>query len=197
MTPAQARARLVEGNARFAEGRSHFPSMNSEVLADLKRGQEPFATLLCCSDSRVPPELVFDAGLGELFVVRVAGNVLGSAVTGTLQYAALHLRTPLFVVLGHDHCGAVLAALATRLHAVEHPERISALVENILPALDEIDLDAPPEERLRAAVEANVRQTLRTLQKTPAAREGLETGEMGLLGAVYDLDTGRVAFLDT
>ena len=90
----------------------HFPTTRNGVLADLAKGQQPYATILGCSDSRVPPELVFDAGFGELFIVRVAGNVLGPAIEGTLQYAGSQLHTPLFVVLGHEGCGAVHAALA-------------------------------------------------------------------------------------
>jgi len=94
-------------------GEARFPTVQKEVLAELARGQQPFATILGCSDSRVPPELVFDATFGELFVARVAGNVLGPSILGTLQYAGAHLQTPLFVVLGHQRCGAVEAALAT------------------------------------------------------------------------------------
>ena len=93
-------------------GEARFPTVQKEVLAELARGQRPYATILGCSDSRVPPELVFDAGFGELFIVRVAGNVISAEIMGTLQYAGLHLRTPLFVVLGHEGCGAVEAALA-------------------------------------------------------------------------------------
>ncbi len=120
--------RLKEGNARFVNGQARFPTVQKEVLADLAKGQQPYATVLGCSDSRVPPELVFDAAFGELFVVRVAGNVLGPSIMGTLQYAAAHLHTPLFVVLGHEGCGAVEAALASKFHGAEteEPNRSSA-----------------------------------------------------------------------
>ena len=101
-TADQALARLKEGNQRFLRGRAHFPTMKKQVLAELARGQHPYATIIGCSDSRVPPELLFDAGFGELFIVRVAGNVISPEVMGTLQYAAVHLHTPLFVVLGHE-----------------------------------------------------------------------------------------------
>lgn len=97
--------RLKAGNERFVAGTARFPTVQKEILADLARGQQPYATILACSDSRVPPELVFDAGFGELFIVRVAGNVLSPEVMGSLQYAGRHLRTPLFVVLGHTNCG--------------------------------------------------------------------------------------------
>ena len=114
-TPAaRSLKRLKDGNARFVRGRARFPTVQKEVLAELAKKQQPYATILGCSDSRVPPELIFDAGFGELFIIRVAGNVLGPSILGTLQYAASHLRTQLFVVLGHEGCGAVKAALADR-----------------------------------------------------------------------------------
>ncbi len=146
-TADEALARLQEGNARFVSGKTHFPTLQKEVLADLAKGQQPYATILACSDSRVPPELVFDAGFGELFVVRVAGNVLGRAILGTLQYAGAHLHTPLFVVMGHEGCGAVEAAIASKFHGAEHKSRIEVLLENILPALDGIDPTQPAEAR--------------------------------------------------
>jgi carbonic anhydrase len=195
-TPAEALQRLKEGNARFVRGEAQFPTVQESVLASLKQGQQPFATILSCSDSRVPPELVFDAGLGELFVIRVAGNVLGPSVSGTLEYAAAHLHTPLFVVMGHENCGAVTAAIDTRVKGAKLEKRISVLLENILPALDDVDLGTPPEQRLHDAVEANVRRTMRLLRESPEGRALMGKGEVVLVGAVYDLDTGRVEFLD-
>src|SRR3954453_7779196 len=115
----EALARLKAGNDRFVSAEARFPTVQKEILASLAKGQRPHAPILGCSDSRVPPELVFDAGFGELFIVRVAGNVISPEVMGTLQYAGVHLRTPLFVVLGHDGCGAVSAAVAARAGARE------------------------------------------------------------------------------
>lgn len=195
-TAEEALERLKAGNARFVGGRGHFPSLQEEILADLARGQQPYATILGCSDSRVPPEVVFDAHLGELFVVRVAGNVLGAAIYGTLQYAASHLRTPLFVVMGHEGCGAVQAAIASKFHGAEHKSRIELLVDSIVPALDGLDGSQPPDALLHAAVEANVRWTLRTLRETPEVRARGATSGMRLVGAIYELETGRVRFLD-
>jgi carbonic anhydrase len=192
----EALARLVEGNARFIAGRAQFPTMQREVLASLARGQRPYATILGCSDSRVPPELVFDAGFGDLFIIRVAGNVLGPTVAGTLQYAGTHLRTPLFVVMGHERCGAVEAALAARLDGVVHRSRIATLLEWIEPSLGAVDLGLPPEARLRAAVEANVRWTMQALRESPEGTARLAEGRLRLVGAVYELETGRVRFLD-
>jgi len=195
-TADEALARLRAGNLRFTRGEARFPTLQKEVLADLAKGQQPYVTILGCSDSRVPPELVFDAGFGELFVIRVAGNVLGPSILGTLQYAARHLHTPLFVVMGHEGCGAVKAAIAARLDGARHAGRIEVLLEQIDPALDGLDLQAPPAELLSAAVEANVRQTMRDLLETPEAKVRMAAGGMKLVGAVYELDTGRVRFLD-
>ena len=111
--------KLIEGNERFMRGQAHFPTVCKETLADLARGQHPYATILGCSDSRVPPELIFDADFGELFIVRVAGNVISPEVRGSLQYAFELLRTSLFVVLGHEGCGAVQAALDFKHHRVK------------------------------------------------------------------------------
>ena len=113
-TADEALARLVAGNERFVRGEARFPTVQKEILAALASGQNPYATILGCSDSRVPPELIFDAGFGELFIIRVAGNVISPEVMGTLQYAGVHLQTPLMVVLGHEGCGAVNAALAVK-----------------------------------------------------------------------------------
>ncbi len=195
-TADEALARLQAGNLRFVRGEARFPTVQKEVLAELTRGQQPYATILGCSDSRVPPELVFDAGFGELFVIRVAGNVLGPSILGTLQYASLHLRTPLFVVLGHEGCGAVKAAIATRFDGSQQAGRIEILLEQIIPALDDLDPQAPPDELLSAAVEANVRRTVSELLATPEARSRTGASALRLVGAVYELETGRVRFLD-
>jgi len=195
MTADQALARLIEGNERFMRGGARFPTVQKDILAELAKGQQPYATILGCSDSRVPPELVFDAGFGELFIVRVAGNVISAEIMGTLQYAGVHLQTPLFVVMGHSGCGAVKAALATKEHGASHPDRIALLLENIYPALEHVDRALPPAALFDAAVEANVRWSMRQLLETPEARQRAEKGVMKLVGAVYDLETGRVRFL--
>jgi carbonic anhydrase len=195
-TADQALQRLKDGNARFVSGRARFPTVQKEVLAELAKDQHPYATILGCSDSRVPPELVFDAGFGELFVIRVAGNVLGSTIFGTLQYAGVHLHTPLFVVLGHQGCGAVKAAIGARFGDAQQRSRIAALLENVMPALDGLDASMPPAELLGAAVEANVRWTVRQLLETPEGAARVAEGKIRLVGAVYDLTTGVVRFLE-
>jgi carbonic anhydrase len=192
----EALAALKAGNARFVAGKARFPTVQKEILAELAKGQRPYVTILGCSDSRVPPELVFDAGFGELFVIRVAGNVLGPSILGTLQYAGSHLHTQLFVVLGHEGCGAVAAAVATRFEGARHRSRIEVLLENILPALDGLDGTATDAGLLQRAVEANVRHTVQELLATPEAQARLASGGMRLVGAIYELESGRVRFLE-
>jgi carbonic anhydrase len=191
-----ALARLIAGNSRFVSGTACFPTVQKEVLASLAKGQSPYATILGCSDSRVPPELIFDAGFGELFTVRVAGNVVLPAVAGTLQYAGVHLATPLFVVLGHDGCGAVEAALAAKLHGVRQKSRIEVIIQSMLPGLAAVDRKLPDAERLHAAVEANVRWSMRRILESPEGRAQLADGKTKLVGGVYELTTGRVRFLE-
>jgi carbonic anhydrase len=116
VNPDEALRRLIEGNARFARGEPVQQPPSPRQLAELTQAQHPFATILGCSDSRVPPEMVFDQGLGDLFIVRVAGNVVSTEILGSLGYALAHLHTSLFVVLGHEGCGAVQAALKMKFH---------------------------------------------------------------------------------
>jgi len=194
-TPDEALARLVAGNERFVRGEARFPTVQKEVLAELTRGQRPFATIIGCSDSRVPPELVFDASFGELFIVRVAGNVISPEVLGSLQYAGVHLKTPLFLVLGHEGCGAVQAALETKFEGTRQRERIALLLDGMLPGLDGIDPALQPDEQLTAAVEANVRWSLHQLRETPEVKARKAERAMKLVGAVYELHTGRVRLL--
>lgn len=188
-TADQALARLKAGNKRFLNGRARFPTVQKEVLAELAKEQRPYATIIGCSDSRVPPELVFDAHFGELFIVRVAGNVISPEVMGTLQYAAVHLRTPLFVVLGHEGCGAIQAALARKFKGARERGRIELLLQRILPGLDRVEND------MAAAVEANVYWSMRQLRETPEGRARMAEGVLKLAGAIYELHTGRVRFL--
>jgi carbonic anhydrase len=186
---------LIEGNRRFLRGEARFAGIRADTLSTLAEGQRPHATILGCSDSRVPPELLFDAGLGELFVIRVAGNILSPEVGGSLQYAGSHLETPLFVVLGHEDCGAVQAALACRDRGVRQRSHIQILVDNILAGLPEADPDLAPEVQVSRAVEANVRWTMQKILDHPEARDRLAEGRARLVGAVYDLRSGRVRFL--
>ncbi len=195
MTADEALARLVAGNERFVRGEARFPTVQKEILAELAKGQQPYATILGCSDSRVPPELVFDSGFGELFIVRVAGNVISAEIMGTLQYAGIHLQTPLFVVLGHEGCGAVEAALSALGDGTQHPERIDVLLRAITPGLEEIDRSIPVNVQISRGVEANVRWSMQQLQETPEVRARMKEGVVKLVGAIYELETGRVRFI--
>jgi carbonic anhydrase len=188
--------KLIEGNQRFMSGEARFPTICKETLADLARGQQPRATILGCSDSRVPPELIFDANFGELFIVRVAGNVVSPEVMGSLQYAGSHLHTPLFVVLGHEGCGAVQAALEHKFHGATQRSRIQVLVRNILPGLPDFNAKLSQQERLAIAVEANVRWSMHQLLQTPEAQNAIKLGAM-LVGAVYEIASGHVRFLSS
>jgi carbonic anhydrase len=195
LTADEAIARLMAGNERFMRGEARFPTVQKEILADLAQGQHPYATILGCSDSRVPPELIFDAGFGELFIIRVAGNVMSPEIMGTLQYAASHLNTPLYVVLGHEGCGAVNAALAVKHDGASVPSRIARLIDHILPGLADVPSGLAPEEENRVAVEANVRWSMQQVLETPEAKARAREGRMKMVGAIYELETGRVRFL--
>ena len=188
----EALARLIAGNERFVSGKARFPAIRKDVLKKLAKGQRPYATVLGCSDSRVPVELLFDAGFGELFVVRVAGNVISPEVMGSLQFAGVVLRTPLFVVLGHEGCGAVQAALAAKLKGTRQGRHIEALLANILPGIRDVGAASP--NPLASAVEANVRWSMRQVLETPEGKAGAARG-VKLVGAIYELETGRVRFL--
>ncbi len=188
--------RLKAGNERFLRGEARFPTVQKEVLANMARAQHPYATVLGCSDSRVPPELIFDAGFGELFVIRVAGNVISPEVMGSMQYAAVHLKTPLVLVLGHEGCGAVAAALAARRGASREPSRIAGLLDNIVPGLQDLAEGLSPEDEMNRAVDANVRWSIHQLLETPEGKQRLEEGVMKIAGAVYEIRNGRVRFLD-
>jgi carbonic anhydrase len=186
---------LVDGNERFLRGEARCPRVTPQMLAGLAKGQQPYATVLGCSDSRVPPEIVFDAGLGELFIIRVAGNVLSPEVAGSLQYAGSHLHTPLFVVLGHEGCGAIGAALEYKCHGAQQRSRIQVLVDTICPGISEIDPELPPHVRLAQAVESNVRWTVRQIRESPEGQARLAEGRVKLVGAIYQIESGRVRFL--
>jgi carbonic anhydrase len=192
----EALQRLIAGNERFLTGTMRMSAPTVEAMAQLTLGQHPFATVLGCSDSRVPSEWIFDVGLGELFVVRVAGNILSPEVAGSLQYAGVHLQTPLMVVLGHEGCGAIQAALETKYQAVLQRSRIGLLVESILPALAGLDTALPPPELLAQAVESNVRWTVRTIMESPEGQARLAEGWMKIVGAIFEMRTGRVRFLE-
>jgi carbonic anhydrase len=193
---AEALARLKTGNRRFVSGKLRHAHEAASWRAHLKNAQHPFATILACSDSRVPPELVFDQGFGDLFVIRVAGNIIATDVVGSLAYAIRHLQTSLVVVMGHESCGAVTAAVDSLDGRGHEPRFIAALVAAIEPGLKDLPADFTGADRIHAAVEANVRWSMRQLAAIPEGQLALKKKKFTLIGAVYDIATGKVRFLE-
>jgi len=184
--PNEAIERLKQGNARFISGRSADARRDLDRVRDLSGGQSPYAAILGCADSRVPPEILFDEGFGDLFTVRVAGNVATPEEIASLEYAAGVLGSTAIVVLGHSSCGAVTAAV----DGGDVPGQISSLFQHIAPGVRE---GASIDE----AVEANVRYQVNVLkQASTVIRGGLRAGTHAVVGAVYSLETGEVNFLD-
>lgn len=196
-TPRFAKSRLVEGNERFVTGEVLHPDQAVSRRAALAAGQKPFTAVLSCADSRVPPEIVFDQGLGDVFVVRSAGQVVDHAVLGSLQYGIEHLGVSLLVVLGHTGCGAVKATLeALQTKAGKTGTDIDALVAAITPAVRSLASSGKKiEQILTPAVEANVERIAKALEKDRVVEEAVKKKNIEVVGAVYTLDTGEVEFL--
>lgn len=195
VTPQQALDRLVEGNARFVAGKSQRPHQTAQWRSGLTTGQHPIAAILGCSDSRVPVEEVFDQGFGDLFVIRVAGNVAADDERGSIEYAVAHLGVPLVLVMGHESCGAVTAALSTEAERKHEAPEIQILLDRITPSLKDL-ATGTPEARVHAGVEANARMSARDLVGTPLLKERIAKGELQVKAAVYELATGKVRLLD-
>jgi carbonic anhydrase len=192
VAPPEAISRLKDGNGRYTSGNQQHPRQSSEERTQLEKSQHPFAIVLGCADSRVPPEIVFDQGLGDLFVVRVAGNVIDDHGLGSIEYAVDHLSVRLIVVLGHQRCGAVMAAKEAIAAKTEAPAHIQSLVTAIQPAVE-----ATIKGDLEATVEANVKNVVQALRSsTPILKAKVDAGELRVIGAYYSLDTGSVSFLD-
>jgi carbonic anhydrase len=195
LTAEQALAALREGNARWAAERAESPNTGSQRRQLMAQGgQTPFATVLTCADSRVPLERLFDAGVGEVFGVRVAGNVAGESELGTIEYGVGHLRTPLLVVMGHTRCGAVAAAASgASVHG-----KVAGLIDRIRPAVERArraNPDASAQQIADLAVQENVWQTVYDVFKhSPEVRELVAAGRLTVVGAVYDITSGRVQF---
>lgn len=192
----EALARLKSGNGRFMEDKSLHIHEKTSWRSQLVESQKPFATVLGCSDSRVPPELIFDVGFGDLFTIRLAGNIIAEDVIGSLQYAVAHLKTPLVVVLGHEGCGAVTATVEEMLNKAKELEHIEALIQLIKPGLKELDLKLAHDTLLSTAVEMNVRWSMRQLSTLPEGERVLREKRVTLIGGVYKLATGHVRFLE-
>ncbi len=188
----EAKKLLVEGNERFVSGETAEKDLSGTRRDELTEGQKPFAVIVCCADSRVPPEHVFDQGLGDIFVVRVAGNVADPVAIGSVEYAVEHLEVPLVVVLGHEKCGAVSATV----EGGEAPGSIGAIVEKISPSVEKArGGNLEDEELIEKAVELNVEQTMRDLKASPIVTERRGKEELSILGATYELGSGEVKWL--
>lgn len=189
LTPAQALQALIAGNDRFVASKRQNLHQDVVRVTEVAQGQAPFAAILSCADSRVVPEIVFDQGLGDLFVVRVAGNIATIEDVASEEYAAAILRVPLLMVLGHERCGAVSAAL----QGGEFPGTIGSLVAALQPA---IALSARKAgDRLTNAIKANVSIQVRYLQSSPVIADLVKENKLKVVGAYYDLDTGKVELL--
>jgi carbonic anhydrase len=196
ISAAEALARLMDGNTRFVSGVAFYPPIGGDRRAEVvAHGQQPYATIVGCSDSRVPLEVLFNQGIGDIFVVRVAGNVCATDETGSVEYGVDHLGTPLCVVLGHSHCGAVTAVLT----GAEVHGSIPKLIEPIIPAVEQVKREnpgVPPGELVPQAVVANVWQAIADLlSRSEAVRRRIAAGRLQVLGAVYDLPSGQVEWL--
>ena len=180
---------LLAGNQRFVDGdlKSVTRDEMAQRRAELVQGQKPFAIVLCCSDSRVGPEIVFDQELGNLFVVRTAGEVLDATAIGSIEYGVVHLGSPLLLVLGHEHCGAVAAAVAD----AKEPGHIANIVKAIRPAV--VKTKGDPGDPLQNAVRANVQDIAAQIRSTnPVLSEAVKAGRLKVKGAVCSLTTGKV-----
>ena len=185
--------RLKVGNATFVAHPEQALPITSARRLELTKGQTPFASVLSCADSRVPPEVVFHMGLGDLFVVRAAGQVTDKSVLASLEYAAEHLHSPLIVVMGHESCGAVKAALDTPAGKSLGPN-LDYLLKAIRPSIAATAAE-PEESRLRVAILRNVEESLNdVVDGSPILKKMLEEGELGIVGAYYELASGRVHF---
>lgn len=196
-TPDQALTLLTEGNARWVAGNPTSPNADPSRRRETAAGQNPFVTVITCADSRCPVERLFDRGIGDVFVARVAGNVIDANVAGTVEYGVEHLHTPLIVVMGHTACGAVKAAAS----GAKVGHNIDTLLAEITPAVQRAKSANPGIEGdalVTAAIRENVYQSMFDLMKTsPLTAEMVSQNKVRLVGAVYDISTGKVEFLGT
>lgn len=186
--------KLLDGNKRFISGGLSKKDLGDARRKELTKGQHPFATVLSCSDSRVPPELVFDQGLGDIFIVRVAGNVLEPTTLGSIEYGVEHLHTPLLVILGHEQCGAVKATLEL---SGEPEGNIGAILKKIMPAVKKAkEAKKDKDSTLQLAVQENVKNTYKDVMKSHIVEELVHKGELKVVAAEYYLSSGKVELVE-
>jgi len=189
LSPDAALQKLIEGNQRFIQHKPQYPDQSAARLQEVAQAQHPFATILSCADSRVPAEIVFDQGIGDIFDVRIAGNIAIPEAIGSIEYAVALLGTPLLMVLGHERCGAVTAAVQQQALLGE----ISTFVKAIKPAVEKVK--GQPGDAVENAVVANVQYQIERLQRSQLLTERLQSGKLKIVGGRYDLDTGRVTLI--
>jgi carbonic anhydrase len=186
--------KLEEGNKRFAAGKAIHPDETLERLRELKKGQHPFAIVVSCSDSRVPAEIVFDQGLGDIFAIRTAGNVMGDYELGSIEYAAEHLDCKLILVMGHKDCGAIKAFIKSDGH-YEHLDHIKKIIEYIESEQEEKNLASHHELNIDKAIDANITHGVSFLRTAePILKELYDSKKVKIIGALYDIETGKVTF---
>jgi carbonic anhydrase len=194
LTGEEALAKLMAGNKRYLASKLEHPDQTAERRIEVAKAQTPFATILTCSDSRVPPEILFDQGLGDLFVLRTAGNVLADVVIGSIEYAVEHLKTPLILVLGHERCGAVSAAVDMVTKGATFPGHIGNLADAIKPAVDKVKDEQG--DLIDLTVSANALMVCKQLAATePILAEGVKAKELLIIAGRYDLDDGVVELI--
>ena len=193
ITPKKALHRLLEGNKRFAKGKAKHPRAGDKRRKKLRTCQRPFATIVVCSDSRVPPEILFDCGLGDLFVIRLAGNLVDDTTLGSVLYAVEHLGCPLVMVLAHESCGAVTTALDATIAPADEPPALGALVTAIrLNIPESLAMENHHEGKLDAGIRENAAASLKRLAADPIVGERVGAGELQVVCAYYSLKTGVV-----
>ncbi|NMG08983.1 carbonic anhydrase [Brasilonema sp. UFV-L1] len=189
LTPEGALQKLMEGNQRFVQHQPRHPDQSQMRLHEVAQAQYPFVTILSCADSRVPAEIVFDQGIGDIFDVRIAGNIATPEAVGSIEYAVVLLGTPLLMVLGHERCGAVTAAVQNQALLGE----IGSFVKAIKPAIKRVKDQSG--DAVENAVIANVYYQIEQLKRSTLLTERLESGKLKLVGGRYDLDTGKVSII--
>lgn len=196
LTPDQALELLIEGNRAFLAGEQTSVLTGNQRRLGLARGQQPFAAYVSCSDSRVPPELLFGRGLGELFIIRNAGNTVDTVALGSIEYAVAVLNVPLVVVMGHESCGAVAAAASVVTDNATFPGVIGRMIEPIIPAV--LSVHRHEGDLVDNSIRANVRRQVGQLRNAtdPLLQGPLSSGRLKIVGAYYDLDRGEVDFFD-
>jgi carbonic anhydrase len=188
--PDTALKRLMDGNQRFVQQQTQHPDQSPARLKEVAQAQHPFATILSCADSRVTPEILFDEGMGDLFDIRVAGNIITPEVLGSLEYAVAILDTPVIMILGHERCGAVTAAVQGEVL----PGHISSFVKAITPAISQIKSESV--DAVDQAVIANVKYQIEKLkQSSDIVTQRLLNGKLKIVGGRYDLDSGEVTLV--